>query len=507
MGPESKPRHHATWTRGGESVDREVVEASAEGGLGVVAGVNCGDVIAGKYRVEAVLGVGGMGVVVAARHVQLDDRVAIKVLRPQMAAIEEAVVRFSQEARAAAKMKSDHAARVFDVGTLENGAPYLVMELLEGRDLGAWLATDGPLPIERAVDFVLQACAAMADAHSLGIIHRDIKPSNLFCCRRRDGQSWIKVLDFGISKATDAISRYEQGVTRSNTVLGTPAHMSPEQMRGTVDVDARADVWALGVTLYELLSGTLPFSGEAFVDVANRVMTAPPPLGALRPDVPADLEAAILTCLEKDRMDRFANVADLAAALVPFGSGRAQAWADQCLAVLRTARSLSNSDPGSTREPPKPAHVGSLAPIGHTREPALADRRRLGVSAAVALAELGGVGLFRVLSGTRSTASLDTKPAVTRDLVAVPSRPSPSTGVEAVAATATVTFDSLTPPARPTKTTRTPTVSGVWLRDAGAAEAGAQVRAPLADPGSRTSCTPPYTIDSAGHRRYKPECP
>jgi serine/threonine-protein kinase len=489
-------------------VDSEPDVANAEGSLGVVAGVNCGDVIAGKYRLEALLGVGGMGVVFAARHVLLDDRVAIKVLWPHMAAIEEAVVRFGQEAKAAFKIKSEHSARVFDVGTLENGAPYLVMERLEGRDLGAWLATDGPLPIERAVDFVLQACTAMADAHSLGIVHRDIKPSNLFCCCRRDGQSWIKVLDFGISKATDAVSPSEQGVTRSNTVLGTPEHMSPEQMRGTADVDARADVWAIGVTLYELLSGTLPFSGEAFVDVANRVMTAaPPPLRALRPDVPADLEAAILTCLEKDRVDRFGNVADLAAALIPFGSSRAQAWADECLAILRTGGALSNNDAGSPREPPKPVHVGSLAPVGHTREPGVSDRKRLGVSAAVALAALGGVGLFRVPLGTSSTARLETKPAVTGDLVAAPSRPSSSPGVEMVAATATVTFDSLTPPARPTQTPRTPTVSGVWLRDAGAAAAGAQARAPLADPGSRTSCTPPYTIDSAGHRRYKPECP
>jgi hypothetical protein len=431
------------------------------------------------------------------------------VLRPEMAAIEEAVVRFSLEARAAFKIKSEHAARVFDVGTLENGAPYLVMELLEGRDLGAWLTTDGPLPIEQAVDFVLQACAAMADAHSLGIVHRDIKPSNLFCCRRRDGQSWIKVLDFGISKATDAVSRSGQGVTRSNTVLGTPEHMSPEQMRGAADVDARADVWAIGVTLYELLSGALPFSGEAFVDVAHGVMTAaPPPLRALRPDVPAGLEAAVLTCLEKDRVDRFRNVADLAASLVPFGSGRAQAWADECLAVLRTAGALSGDDLGATPEP-SPAHIGSLAPIGHTREPGLANRKRLGVSAAVALAALGGVGLFRVLSGTRSTAKLDAKPAVTGDLAAASRRPSPSMGAEADAATTTVTIESLTPVARPISAPRTPKASGVWPRDAGAAVSGpdAQARVPPADPGSRTSCTPPYTIDSAGHRRYKPECP
>ena len=255
-------RRSPSIARGGERVDSEVVVASAEAGLGVVAGVNCGDVIAGKYRVEAVIGVGGMGVVVAARHVQLDDRVAIKVLRPQMAAIEEAVVRFSQEAKAAFKIKSEHAARSLMWARSKMAHPYLVMELLEGRDLGAWLTTDGPLPVEQAVDFVLQACAALADAHSLGIVHRDIKPSNLFCCRRRDGQASIKVLDFGIAKATDAVSPSEQGVTRSNAVLGTPEHMSPEQMRGAADVDARADISAIGVTLYELLSGALPFRAK-----------------------------------------------------------------------------------------------------------------------------------------------------------------------------------------------------------------------------------------------------
>jgi serine/threonine-protein kinase len=291
-------------------------------------------------------------------------------------------------------------------------------------------------------------------------------------------------------------------------VLGTPEHMSPEQMRGVADVDARADVWAIGVTLYELLSGALPFSGEAFVDVANSVMTtAPPPLRALCPGVSEGLEAAILTCLEKDRNHRFGDVAELAAALVPFGSSRAQAWADECLAVLRTAGALSSNNVDSTREPPMPSHVGSLAPIGHTRGSRLADRRRLGVSAAVALAALGGVGLFRGLSGTRSTARLDAKPALTSDLTQAPSRHPASPDADANAETATLTVDSLIPVARPMPTPRTPKASGVWLRDAGAAEAGAQIRAPLAEPSSRTSCSPPYTIDSAGHRRYKPECP
>jgi serine/threonine protein kinase len=175
---------------------------SAEGGLEGIAGVSCGDVIAGKYRIESVLGVGGMGVVVAARHLELEESVAIKLLLPHMRSVDEAMVRFGREAKAAVKLKNEHAARVFDVGTLDNGTPYMVMELLEGRDLGAWLVQDGPLRIEQAVDFLLQACVATADAHALGIVHRDIKPSNLFCARRSDGQPSIKVLDFGISKAT-----------------------------------------------------------------------------------------------------------------------------------------------------------------------------------------------------------------------------------------------------------------------------------------------------------------
>jgi len=361
--------------RGGEHVDRELDATSGEENLRGVAGVSYGDVIAGKYRVEAVLGVGGMGVVVAARHIQLDDRVAIKVLRPQMATIDEAVVRFSQEARAAVKIKSEHAARVFDVGALENGAPYLVMELLEGRDLGAWLTADGPLPVEQVVDFTLQACAAMADAHSLGIVHRDIKPSNLFCCRRRDGQLWIKVLDFGISKATDAVSVSEQGVTRANTVLGTPEHMSPEQMRGVADVDARADVWAIGVTLYELLSGELPFSGEAFVDVANRVMTAaPPPLRALRPDVPAGLEAAILTSSRRTGAIALATSPTSQPPLFPSDPvgpkrGPTSAWRSSARRALSPATTRAQhasrpSLPESAASPPSDTRGGQGSPTG-----------------------------------------------------------------------------------------------------------------------------------------------
>ena len=282
-------------------------------GSSAVAGVREGDVLAGKYRVERVLGVGGMGVVVAAHHVHLDHKVALKFLLPAMLDHREAVERFAREARAAVKITNEHVARVTDVGTLDNGAPYMVMEFLEGGDLADWLRRHGPLPIEQAVDFVLQACVAVADAHGLGIVHRDLKPANLFCVRRSDGQSLIKVLDFGISKM-NAMGSSSPGasVTQTSAMLGSPLYMSPEQMQSPKSVDAKTDIWAMGVVLYELLTGLTPFEGETIAEVAIKAAThAPPPIRAVRPDVPAELESAIFKCFEKDRRLRPANVAEL----------------------------------------------------------------------------------------------------------------------------------------------------------------------------------------------------
>src|SRR5580692_7601996 len=190
-------------------------------------GVRPGEILAGKYRLERMLGRGGMGIVVAAHHLQLDEKVALKFLLPEALGNPEAVARFVREARAAVKIRSEHVAHVSDVGQLENGAPYMVMEYLDGDDLAGWLRKHGPLPVEQAVDFVLQACVAVADAHALGIIHRDLKPANLFCVRRSDGQLTIKVLDFGISKITDPASGVPtMGMTQPNTTLGSPLYMA-----------------------------------------------------------------------------------------------------------------------------------------------------------------------------------------------------------------------------------------------------------------------------------------
>jgi serine/threonine-protein kinase len=265
-----------------------------------------------------------MGIVMAAHHLGLDTKVAIKLLLPEVLGHEDVVARFAREARAAAKIKSEHVARVFDVGTLEDGSPYLVMEFLDGIDLHGWMEREGVLGVEQAVDFLLQASVAVAEAHELGIVHRDLKPANLFCVRRAEG-TFIKVLDFGISKMkTDAgNSSLKAAMTRTAALMGTPFYMSPEQMDSARDVDGRSDVWSLGVILFELMSGSLPFAGTTLPEVCIKIATQPPAgIRALRPEVPEGLEAVIFKCLEKDRDKRFASVGEFAAALAPFAPAR-----------------------------------------------------------------------------------------------------------------------------------------------------------------------------------------
>jgi hypothetical protein len=340
-----------------------------ETGPQLTAGVREGDVLAGKYRVDKVLGIGGMGVVVAARHLQLDTKVAIKFLLPEMLGSTEAVSRFAREARAAVKITNEHVARVFDVGTLESGAPYMVMEFLEGGDLAAWVQQRGALPVETAVEFVLQACIAIAEAHGLGIVHRDLKPANLFCIRRADGQLSVKVLDFGISKVTDLSgSGPGMSVTKTSAMMGSPLYMSPEQMQSTKDAGPQTDIWALGVVLYELLAGTTPFVGETLPEVCVKIATqAPPPLRSYRRDVPSGLEAVILRCLEKDCRRRYQNIAEFATGLAGFGSPRARASLDRIMGTIQSgAPSTGLPQDSSQRNTGAGATSGTLLAVGTT---------------------------------------------------------------------------------------------------------------------------------------------
>jgi eukaryotic-like serine/threonine-protein kinase len=298
-----------------------------------------GDVLAGKYRVEKVLGVGGMGVVVAATHIQLEERVALKFLMKDALDSADAVARFAREARAAVKIKSEHVARVIDVGTLETGAPYMVMEYLEGRDLSQVIQIQGPLPPEDAVEYILQACEAIAHAHVLGIVHRDLKPANLFLIRRPDGTAAVKVLDFGISKVMPGKgSSSDNAMTRTRTVMGSPLYMSPEQMTSTRDVDGRTDIWALGVILYELLCGQPPFTADTMPQLCGLILSGPTPsIRTVRATIPAGLDAVLRHCMEKDPARRYPNIAEFTGALAEFAPRRARVSIDRVARVIQSA--------------------------------------------------------------------------------------------------------------------------------------------------------------------------
>jgi len=276
-----------------------------------------GDVICNKYRVERVLGQGGMGAVVAARHLELGELYAIKLMLPGLLGNAEAINRFLREARACARLKGDHVARVHDVVHGPGGMLFMIMEYLEGSDLKTLLAARGRLPIEEALDYVLQTCDALAEAHENEIVHRDIKPANLFLTRKhKTGAPLVKVLDFGISKQLNLDPHAD--LTKTGAMLGSPLYMSPEQMRHSRKVDIRTDIWSLGVVLYELTTGEVPFDGKTVTQVFYSVTTLEPkPIRPLVMDIPRAVEEVILRCLAKDPDKRFPNVKSLAQALKP----------------------------------------------------------------------------------------------------------------------------------------------------------------------------------------------
>jgi serine/threonine-protein kinase len=497
-----------------------------------VLDIKPGDVLAGKYRVERILGSGGMGMVVAAHHLQLDERVALKFLLPAAVANVEVVARFMREARAAFKIKSEHVARVTDVAQLENGSPYIVMEYLEGGDLAQWLLQRGGMSIAQAVDFVLQACEALAEAHALGIVHRDLKPANLYCVQRADGALSIKVLDFGISKVTNS---EQASMTRTNGITGSPLYMSPEHMKAARTVDARTDIWSLGVILFELITGRPPFEAEAVTELVLKVAAEPPiALRRFRPDAPPELEAVIVRALEKDRDRRFQNVAEFAVALLPFGPPHARMSVDRIAgtmersaaaggsAVERSSGELvggkwpaaapsEESDDGPPTRPEAPVAmpgvplVAGLMPPSHSSMPMTASswgqaesvrpthgKALVGIALGSAVAVAAGVF---ALAWPRLRPPPEV-PAVELAPSAPPPAPSAIESAPIVALPPpTATASPAAPEPAVVSSSATPTAS------ASAPPHPKPNVAPVRNP-----CNPPYYFDAKGTRHFKREC-
>jgi serine/threonine protein kinase len=299
-----------------------------------------GEIIGGRYKVERVLAVGGMGAVLSAIDLTKNQTVAVKVMLPAAMEVDGAVTRFQREARAAAGIVSEHVVHISDVGTLDTGAPFMVMEYLAGDDLGAIVGEDKVLPVHEAVDYVLQACEAMAEAHKLGIVHRDLKPSNLFLTRRADGSACVKVLDFGISKFTgsDVFGAGEGSLTATRAMMGSPLYMSPEQVRSAKNVDRRTDIWSLGIILFELVTGRLPFEADTAGAICAMIAADDPvPMRWMNKDLPEVLEKIVLTCLEKEPAARYQDVAELADVLRPYATASGIVAADRAAKTMEDA--------------------------------------------------------------------------------------------------------------------------------------------------------------------------
>lgn len=323
-----------------------------------------GDIIAGKFRVEAIIGEGGMAFVMVATHLELDERVALKFIHSEFRKQEGVVSRFRAEARAVARMKGEHVARVMDVAATESGHPFIVMEYLDGEDLGHVIERR-PLPARAdAIGWIIEACEGLAEAHANGIVHRDVKPENLFLVERLGNQRIVKLLDFGISKLALTNGSSVSGQHVGLALIGTPSYMAPEQVRSAMNADPRSDQWSLGAVLFELLSGELPFVGDDVAEVCLNVLTSPHrPILSLVPDLEPALGAIIDRCLEKDPESRFPSVGDLALALMPYAHPRHRANVDRMIRLL-SAAGLTDTQPISI-PPPRPteppASLGSLS--------------------------------------------------------------------------------------------------------------------------------------------------
>jgi serine/threonine-protein kinase len=461
-----------------------------------------GDVILGKYEVTRLLGEGGMGVVLAARHLELNELVALKFLLPALQANTDVAARFAREARTGIRIKNEHVVRMFDVGTLPDGAAFMVMEYLDGEDMASMLARRGALPPAEAVDLLLQACEAVAEAHALGIVHRDLKPANLFVTTGSDGLPFVKVLDFGISKT---VNLENASVTGTGAVLGSPLYMSPEQLAASRDVDARSDIWSLGVILYEMVAGKTPFNGTSFPTICAAILGGQyARASTLRPSLPGPIDDVIRDALALDRAARIGTVAELAQRIAAFGSETAVASSARIRRIA--GRFSSAAPPGAVRaaptafdptvpllgdsadrrpsESPAAASPGTAAGLARSSPSAGAAARssRAPVVAAlgVLLAAAVGVATWR-WTAAPSSARPAAPPEATPATASPAPLPHPATDVAPSAAAATPPLSSATSDAAVATTPLAPSAtSSAQRQDSKGSHPAAPARAPAA---------------------------
>ena len=447
--------------------------------------VRIGDVVGGKYRVDRVIGMGGMGLVVSAVHEQLEQRVALKFLLPSIVDNQEIVDRFLREARSAVKIHSEHVARVFDVGT-HQGVPYMVMEYLEGRDVAEVIAGSGAMTTRDAAGYVLEACDAIAEAHALGIVHRDLKPANLFLANRPSGKPIIKVLDFGISKLP--ASEKDRVVTNATTIMGSPSYMSPEQLVASASVDARSDIWSLGVVLYEMVSASLPFHAESMPELVGVILQQPPRSFG---NVPPEMRVIIERCLQKNREQRYASIAELARALLPLASPRHAPILERIEGVLGI------SQPASVA--PARSASASVSPAQQTFAPtttATAQKSGAATAVLVALAVVI-VGVGGAFAWIRVQRARDDSPVVTTNAPAATSAPPTAQPIIAPDPTFT-TVASASAPVAPVASAPTAIVMHAPHAHASAASSAAP---------ASSACKTVSFFDSLGRKHFRLECP